>query len=408
MKIQRDIFPLLQKELRKKQILALIGSRQVGKTTLMQALYTEHIQESSFVTFENIRDLHLFENDIDFFKEKYVKGKSFLFLDEFQYAQNGGKILKFLYDTEQIKIIISGSSTPELTIQGLRFLVGRVHIFEVFPLSFREFCRYKKPENDFLFQEIRTSEHFASLNVLFEEFLQCGGYPEVVLAEDLSQKKIVVSNLVNTYLKKEIKDILSYKNIFEFEKLLQRLALQDGKIVNKSSISRDLAIHNNKIAEMIAVLDHTFLYTLVLPFFVNKVKEQIKSPKGYFNDLGIKNTLLQNFSFKDLRQDKGEIVENFILSEMKKAGVSLKFWNIQNRYELDFVGMKEDEIFGIEVKSFVRNMSLSNGIKKFIESFFPKRIYIFNENFTGNTVYKNTEVIFLPYANVSYVVKNVF
>ena len=150
MLIKRDILKRLKKDLKRKEIIALVGSRQVGKTTIMKELQKEVIDQSIFLTFEKLEDLKIFEEDIDFFISKYVKNNKFLFIDEFQYAQSGGQQLKYIYDTCQIKIIISGSSEPELAIHSLQYLVGRVFIYKIYPLTFKEFINFKSNENNFL------------------------------------------------------------------------------------------------------------------------------------------------------------------------------------------------------------------------------------------------------------------
>lgn len=173
---------------------------------------------------------------------------------------------------------------------------------------------------------------------------------------------------------------MAYKNIFEYESLLRRLALQDGGIMNKSAISRDLGIYNNKIAEMIHVLEKTYILTSIQPFFTNKIKEQIKSPKVYFHDLGFKNALINNFNTLEMRSDKGEIYENFIVNMLIRKNKNIHFWNIQNRYEIDFVYQEGGEIFGIEVKSQLQNNKIPQSVKMFIDKIRPQNIQIFNQN----------------------------
>ena len=399
MLIKRDILKRLKKDLKRKEIIALVGSRQVGKTTIMKELQKEVIEQSIFLTFEKLEDLKIFEQDIDFFISKYVKNNQFLFIDEFHYAQSGGQQLKYIYDTCQIKIIISGSSEPELAIHSLQYLVGRVFIYKIYPLTFKEFINFKSNENNFLLQEHSSQKRLAYLEKQFEEYLLYGSYPEVVKEEEKDIKITILENLVNSYLLKEIKDILSYKNIFEYETLLQRFALQDGALLNKNTFSHELGIYNNKINEMTSILEKTYILSLVRPFLRNKIKEQIKSPKSYIQDLGFKNTLIKNFNPLSLKQDKGMVYENFICNTLLRNGIKVGFWNIQNRHEVDFVYEKDGNIIGIEVKSKLKNDSITASMKKFIELLKPSHLYVFNENIDASKKIDNTEIIFTHFIN---------
>lgn len=400
MLIKRKIFSKLIKELENNKIVALVGSRQVGKTTLMKAL-KEKAKNSEYLTFDDIEILDLFENNIKLFIDKYVKFNKTLFIDEFQYAKNGGKNLKYIYDTNKCKLFISGSSSPELTINSLQYLVGRVKIINIHPLTFEEFLEYKDNKKILFLNSIRENE-LNNLKNDFEEYIKFGGYPGIVTSKDKVED---LKNLIRTYLFKEIKDVLAYKNIHEYEILMKRLSVQDGSLLNKSSISNDLDINRKKIDELINILANTFILNIVKPFYKNKSKELIKSPKVYFQDLGLKNSLLNNFNEVNLREDKGTILENFILSQFLRSGFELNFWNWKNIHEMDFVFEKDGKIIGIEVKSKLKSSKLNLSIKKFIDEKKPSKIFIFNENIQDKYIYKKTEIVFLNHLQFYQVIK---
>lgn len=397
--IKRDIYEKLKKYLNKKEIIVLVGSRQVGKTTLMQKLFDElSNSKKMFITFEDQIILNLFENKFDDFLNLYVKNNDYLFIDEIQNSKNSGQKLKLIYDTYNIKIIVSGSSAPELSIQSLSYLVGRVLVFEIFPLSFNEFINYKKKE--LLNIDKIDNLNISLFNQFFNEFIIYGGYPNVVYQNTNEEKEFILRNLVNTYLLKEIKDILLYKNSFEFENLLKFLATTDSTILNKSNISRDLNVYLAKINEMISVLEKTFIINIVRPIFNKKIKEIIKSPKTYFADLGFKNSLVNNFNSLELRVDKGAIVENFILSELVKQGIKVNFYNYRNQEEVDFIFEKDGKKIAIEVKSNLSGLKIEKSLKNYIEKFKPNIVYIFNLNQDGIIQIDDTKVIFLHHINV--------
>lgn len=401
--IERKIYPKLEKYLLKKEILVLIGSRRVGKTTLMKKLYDNtNSDKKKFVLFDEEINLNLFENNLDDFIELYVKNYDYLFIDEFQYAKDGGKKLKLIYDKYKIKIIISGSSAPELTIQSLQYLVGRIFIFNINPLSFEEFVKYKNFDLIGIYKKGITQKNISLFNKLFEEFLIYGGYPDIVIEENKEDKQFALKTLINTYLLKEIKDILKYKSSYEYENLLKFIAITDSTILNKSNISSDLGIYISKVNEMINVLSNTFIINILKPFQNKKIKELIKSPKIYYNDLGFKNGILNIFNPINLRVDKGAILENFILSELKKKEIeNLNFYNYKNSSEVDFTFEKNAELIGIEVKSNLSGLKIERGLREFIIKYNPKEIYVYNLNVEGELKINNTKIIFTHHINVN-------
>src|SRR3989344_5245172 len=130
--------------LNKKEIIAIVGPRQSGKTTLLKHIFV-NLNKAIFLDFEDRETLELFDEDIKSFIELYVKPYDYLFIDEFQYAKEGGKNLKYIYDNYATKIIITGSSASSLSIHGLKYLVGRVFVFNLNPFSFGEYINYKEP-----------------------------------------------------------------------------------------------------------------------------------------------------------------------------------------------------------------------------------------------------------------------
>ena len=141
MYIRRQLEEKINKYLHTREIVAVIGPRQSGKTTLLKHIYN-NLKNAIFLDFEDRDILELFNEDIKSFIELYVKKYDYTFIDEFQYAKAGGEKLKYIYDNYKTKIIISGSSASELTIQSVKYLVGRIFIFNLYPCSFEEFLNY--------------------------------------------------------------------------------------------------------------------------------------------------------------------------------------------------------------------------------------------------------------------------
>src|SRR3989339_212511 len=148
MYIERQISGEIKPFLAKREAISIIGPRQAGKTTFIENLAKELEKKGKkikFITFEKRDDLNLFNNDIEDFK-KIAQQYDVVIIDEFQYSQEGGQKLKYLYDTTKVKFIISGSSSLELTFQTGKYMVGRLHEFLLTPFSFREFLSVRDQE----------------------------------------------------------------------------------------------------------------------------------------------------------------------------------------------------------------------------------------------------------------------
>lgn len=282
-------------------------------------------------------------------------------------------------------------------MQSLQYLAGRVNIIEVHPISFREFLDFKDSEKKILLSKERNVQDFEQISNYFLEYLCYGGFPGVITSDN---KERELENFINVFLLKEIREILNYKNHFEFDTLLRHLATRDGQLLNTSGLSNDIGINRNKTKELLSILEKTYLLHQLRPFFNNKTKELIKSPKTYLSDLGLKNALLRNFNPYHLRQDKGAILESFILSTLIQHGKKPYFWNEANQHEMDFVLEEKGCIIGIEVKSNLTDIKLSPSMKAFIQKYTPNVVYVFNHNIRGAEKLGKTEIIFTNYLNI--------
>lgn len=395
--IQRKVFQLLEKELKKNKITVITGARQVGKSTAMEYIFNK-VKDANFITFDNSAIKNLFESNIDLFIEQHINPYKIIFIDEFQYAKQGGKNLKYLYDKTKKKFFISGSSKPEIAIQSLQYLVGRVSLIEMHPLSFEEFVLYKSPEKKILLHKKRKIQDLEQLKSEFEEFLMFGGYPDVVKEKNFEEKKKILKDIVQVYLLKEIKDVLGYKDSYEFEKLLKTLAVNNGKLSKYTNLSNLLDLSWNKVQEYVSVLNKTNVIISVQPFYSNKAKEIIKTPKIYFNDIGFLNALLNNFSRIEERVDKGEILESFVLHELQKNDLMPKFWNKQLA-EVDFVLEKDNKIIAIECKS--NEKKIPRSLRSFTSEYNIFKSVIFNLKSDKKSNELKSPIEFTHYINVS-------
>lgn len=401
--IERFLENKINKYLKNKEIIAVIGPRQCGKTTLIKHIFNKITsnKKSLFISFEDREILQLFNEDIKSFIETHIKNIDYLFIDEFQYSKEGGKQLKYIYDNFNTKIIISGSSAPDLTFQSIKYLVGRIFVLNLYPLSFAEFLKYK---NQKLFNLLKKDNLSNSVIELIKpysnEFLLYGGYPKVVLSEEKEEKEEILKNIYNTYFLREIKEILQISEDFKLNNLVNLLALQVGSLINYNELSSSINMNHLELTKSINILKNTFIIIETQPFFKNKKKEIIKTPKIFFLDNGFRNIILKNFNDLSKRTDIGEINENFIASELLKKNIIPKYWRTKSKAEVDFIIEEKGNIIPIEVKSNLKIPKITRSFRAFLEDYKPPIAIIYSENLSKIKKIKNTKILFRPLADI--------
>jgi len=344
MYIKRKLEGAISDYLSKQEILAIIGPRQCGKTTLLKQ-FASHLKKSEFLSFEDINALNLFTNDFEEFVKLYVRGRDYLFIDEFQYAKGGGKKLKLLYDREKIKVIISGSSAIDLTVQEVKFLVGRIMIFNLYPLDFEEYLSFADPTHHQYLLSAKKSGQITDLpseisKILAGHYIDYaiyGGYPRVVVSESVQEKKDILTNIYNTYFLRDVRDILGLIDDYKLSKLIKALALQTGNLIAYDELSTLSEFPYLSLKKYLNFLEKTYIIGLLRPYFTNKRKEIVKNPKIYFIDNGLRNAVVGDFRSLADRPDGGALLENTVYMELVKAGLKPQFWRDKQKNEVDFI-----------------------------------------------------------------------
>lgn len=379
MYINRNLERELNKYIDRREIIAVVGPRQCGKTTLLKYIFKD-LKNAKFLDFEDRETLELFNEDIKSFIDLYVKPYNYLFIDEFQYAKEGGKNLKYIYDSQKTKIIISGSSVSSLSIQSIKYLVGRIFVFNLYPFSFEEYLNFKEPKLYNVYAKRELSKPIISkITPYFEEICVYGGYPRVVLAKDKEEKETVLRNIYNTYFLKEIREILNLPEDHKLSKLINALAFQIGNIISYNELSDLTGFNYNDLLKYMNILEKTFVTIRSQPFYTNKRTELVKAPKIFFMDNGFRNIVAKNLQPIKNRQDKGNLYENFIASELTKKGIGIKYWRTKSKAEIDFVIEERGNIVPTEIKSNLRKPKLTKSFHSFLEKYNPKKGLIFSE-----------------------------
>jgi predicted AAA+ superfamily ATPase len=336
----RLIFGALEAHLPKKQVTVITGMRRVGKTTAIQYLLNKvSHQNKVYLDLERIEYRHLFNQPsyTDIERGLTQLGVDFtapavIALDEIQLVKNIPSIIKSLYDRYEVKFIVSGSSSFYIKNHFSESLAGRKKIFEMWPLSFREFLQFKeayKPQIELEKNKSFLRTYYDLYRNLYEEFIRYGGFPEVVLADTDDDREDYLSDIINSYIELDIKLLSDFEMTDSLYKLMLLLAGRAGGKLDYSKLANIIGINRHKVKGYISLLEHTYFIRLVKPFSKGIDKELTSQPKIYFSDTGTLNKLQKGLS-------SGHVFENTIANQLALLG-QLNYFETSKSREIDFI-----------------------------------------------------------------------
>ncbi|MCK5774237.1 MAG: ATP-binding protein [Thermoplasmata archaeon] len=358
MYVERDIEAYFQRIIGLDKVIAIVGPRQAGKTTLLRNKISDSI---SYLLFDDVDVRSLFEEDVKGFQTRYLEGNDVTILDEIQSCKDAGINLKYLNDTGN-RMWITSSSELLLGKEVLSYLVGRVSIIRLYPFSLSEFMRARK------FLSSREIQVKRSLR----EVISYGGYPEVVLEKDPVLKSALLRNLYETMVLKDISRVFNINDTDALERSALYLSNMYTGLLSIESMSRDLSISFKTLKSYLSAMEKSYLIRRVQPFFSNANKELIKQPKLYFIDNGMRNVISGNIGMKI----DGPSFENFVFTELIKLGYEPKYWRKKAGPEVDFVIQLGNEMVPIEVKLKVPENRVESALRSFIKMYSPKRAFV--------------------------------
>lgn len=348
-KLERLLLKDILKGIPGKHISLIIGARQTGKTTLLKQI-SEKLRKDkcsvSYFTLEDKEILGILDNNpknlLQLIPKPDGKERRYVLIDEIQYLKDPSNFLKYHYDTylENIKFIVTGSSSFYIDRKFKDSLAGRKRIYELPTMSLKEVLIFKgeneladvlNTDNIPLLYLDRIKEHFY-------EYLIWGGYPEVVLSGSEKEKKAVLKEIADSYAKKDaVESNLSYHD--KYLDLMKMMASRTGCLLNINSLSSDIALDNKTVLQYLSVMRKSFHIHILLPYFKNLSSELRKMPKLYFADQGLRNMLINNFRPVGLRPDKGGLLENYVylLLKEKYGPDNMRFWRTKDKNEVDFI-----------------------------------------------------------------------
>lgn len=325
-----------------RKVIILYGARQVGKTTLIRRILSGLHLKALEINADQLKynDV-LASRDLRQMQE-LIGDHQLLFIDEAQRIPDIGINLKILHDgMPHLQIIATGSSSFELANSVREPLTGRTRTFQLFPVSMGELIRQKTA---------------FELKDELERFLLYGMYPEVIELVGKEQKLIHLQELTSAYLYRDILQLANIRHSDKLHKLLKLLAFQVGSLVSVHELAKTLEMSHETVNHYIDLLEKGFVIFRLTGFSRNLRKEVAKMSKIYFYDLGIRNALIDNFNPLDLRPDKGQLWENFLLVERWKKRAYLNrfdnmyFWRTYTGAELDYIEESGGSLSGFEFK----------------------------------------------------------
>ncbi|MFH1798575.1 MAG: ATP-binding protein [Candidatus Omnitrophota bacterium] len=324
------------------KVLVLYGARQVGKTTLLKNFISKTSVKNKFDSGDNIKTQQVLSSQ-DFSRIlEYAEGYELLIIDEAQQIPNIGMGLKIIVDQiPNIKVIATGSSSFELANQRGEPLTGRKRTIVLYPIAQKELlCHHNGYE----------------LKQKLEEFLIFGSYPEVITSKTREEKILILTELINSYI---LKDILAFEKVKASKillDLLKLLAFQVGNLVSLNELALQLHIDVKTVGRYLDLLEKTFIIIRLGGFSRNLRKEITSKNKYYFVDNGIRNAIIGQFNVLDSRNDIGALWENFIVTERLKscsynnAYGATYFWRTYDGQEIDLIEERDGMLFAYECK----------------------------------------------------------
>jgi predicted AAA+ superfamily ATPase len=340
MSIHRHITAFMDQDFLKGKVMVILGARQVGKTTLIRMLPSCQNLKTLWLDGENADVRQMFDNASVSRLKQITGDHKVVVIDEAQKIDNIGSLLKLFADyIKDVQVIASGSSAFELRNSLNEPLTGRKYEYHLYPLSFMEMASHNS-----LLDERRELPH----RLLY------GYYPDVVTHPQEAER--LLRFLADSYL---YKDIFLFKGIKKPEKmldLLRLLAWQLGNEVSSFELSKTLKIDNQTIDSYIAMLEQAFVIYKLPAYHTNERTELKKSKKIYFNDVGIRNALINDFRPIEVRSDAGALFENYVINELRKQNENSQvfarfyFWRNVDQREIDLVLEKDRQLHPIEIK----------------------------------------------------------
>lgn len=318
--IERAILPLVQRRAARRPVVLVTGARQVGKTRLVRVAFPDH----AYVSLDLPSDAALADEDPGTFLAAHPPP---VIIDEVQYAPGLFRHLKVAVDAHRERngqFILTGSQKAPLMRSASESLAGRLDLVEMEGLTWAE-IRAARPR------------------MTVEEALVRGGYPELYEKPELDAAAWYRS-YVATYLERDVRQILNVGNLRDYERFVRACALRSGGLLNKADLARDVGVSGPTAASWLSVLEASNQVAVLEPWFSNRTKSLVKTPKLYVCDPGLCAFFVGIHDPAELLASPlaGALWETFVFAQLRRSqanasgGWSLWFWRDRS-HEVDFL-----------------------------------------------------------------------
>ena len=357
------------------KVIVFYGPRQVGKTTLVKDLMNAVTRNSHFINADELRYREVLASQNQVKLDELLGNADLLIIDEAQRVPEIGINLKILIDNHpELTILATGSASFELANKISEPLTGRKLTFNLYPISYPE-----------------LSQSFGAWEArdMVERWLLWGGYPEIVTTNSPELREQLLGELVGAYLYRDILELEGLRRADKIVDLLRLLAFQIGQEISLAELATSLAINRQTVEKYLDLLEKVFVIFKVGGFSRNLRKEVTKNARYYFMDNGVRNSLIQNFNPLTLRNDVGQLWENYLMVERRKANqyagrsVNTYFWRTYDQKEIDLIEEHGGKIYGFEFKW--KDTSIKKAAQREFLGGYPQAelAVISQENFVG-------------------------
>ncbi|KKS33053.1 MAG: hypothetical protein UU93_C0003G0061 [Candidatus Amesbacteria bacterium GW2011_GWA2_42_12] len=359
----RHLDKVLSEHFRKyKEVLVLLGARQVGKTTIIKRIFPE----AHYLIVDNEPIKKALERyDPAVYKQLLNTSAGLVVIDEIQKLNDPGRAAKIFFDQlPEYKLIITGSSAFNIKNKASESLAGRKIDYHLYPLSLSEYLVQNGLESALSLKPIEKLMGGEKVGEVFKPYdhreilnnvLVYGLYPAM---QSHPSDSAYLTNLIDSVVFKDLVELSLLENKSAALSLLKLLAYQIGSLVNYAELASKLGIGARTVKRYIELFEQSFIIFTIKPYSSRKRDEIAKMPKVYFYDLGLRNALINNFEHVDTRGDAGQLFENFIAAELLKYnyygnfGYSFNYWRTKSGSEVDLVLYKPgSDIIAVEIKT---------------------------------------------------------
>lgn len=386
MVIVRELYRNIKPYLFSKEAIVITGMRRVGKTTLLHFIYGQvKSQNKLFIDLENPLNRKLFEesdyekikNSLEMLGLKINRQRAYLFLDEIQFVRNIPSVMKYFIDHFKTKFFVTGSASFYLKNLFSESLAGRKYIFELFPFSFVEFLQLKGAELKMGWKHSQITEPVFEIHSrYYEEYINFGGFPEVIEKRTKKEKLKALNDIFSSYYQMEVERFSDFKKSEKIRDLILLLAERVGSKLDIQKLAQELGISRITVGDFLAFLEGTYFISLVKPFSKSRDVEIRKTPKIYLCDSGMANSLAQ--------VSRGSLFEQNVF-QLLRLGGHINYYQKKTGAEIDFM---VDKKRAYEVKITPSKADL-NGLSKLSKSIGigSYAVVSFNYSELRNTLY---------------------